>query len=295
MRRPTRTFLTMLATTVLLTAPACGDDDATESTASAASHPLPFGLQQVEGTIPIGRPAVHRDALIEYGGTPIHGTKLHAAYRVTDDQQAALQAWVEQVAALGTLHRIQTNPYGAFGLSNDGALGYVEYLDLQVWATDDGPILLVGMERSDELPPADGVPTEVVDTGGVDVGGPEALGAPSNRGPGDDLFEEQGTTIHLPDGTHDLMPTLPTQSGTGGSTSILAAADAGAAIQALLDEADAASDQGDTTGPTESEYEGVRVVTASYEIPAGGWGFDVVAVQGPDDEEATLFVTSSAD
>jgi hypothetical protein len=40
---------------------------------------------------------------------------------------------------------------------------------------------------------------------------------------------------------------------------------------------------------------GTRVIDARFEIPAGGWGFNVVAVHAPQDPYATLYIISSAD
>ena len=54
-------------------------------------------------------------------------------------------------------------------------------------------------------------------------------------------------------------------------------------------------EDGAVTGPEVMERDGARIVTASFVITAGGWGFDVVAVRAPGDPYATLYVTSSAD
>lgn len=91
------------------------------------------------------------------------------------------------------------------------------------------------------------------------------------------------------------MPTIPTFGGTGGSTSVLAAEDGEAAVQAMLDEAMAISDHGEVTGPAVAEVEGTRVVYASFVITAGGWEFDVVTARGLDDTYATVYVVSGAD
>lgn len=91
------------------------------------------------------------------------------------------------------------------------------------------------------------------------------------------------------------MPTLPTFGGTGGSTSVIAAEDADAAVQALLDEAQTVGQDGEVTGPEVTERDGARIISASFVICCGGWDFDVVAVRGPSDPYATLYVTSAAD
>jgi hypothetical protein len=55
------------------------------------------------------------------------------------------------------------------------------------------------------------------------------------------------------------------------------------------------SDDGQTTQPQTTETDGTRVIDARFEIPAGGWGFNVVAVHAPQDPYATLYIISSAD
>jgi hypothetical protein len=63
----------------------------------------------------------------------------------------------------------------------------------------------------------------------------------------------------------------------------------------MLDEALGISATAHVYGPEASEVAGVRVVRAGFTIEAGGWSFDVVAVQAPDDPFATVYVTSAAD
>ncbi len=92
------------------------------------------------------------------------------------------------------------------------------------------------------------------------------------------------------------MATLPISGGTGGSYSVFAAEDGPAAVQALLDEAVATRQHGDVEEPkTLESSEGLEVVTGSFNISAGGWGFNVTSVRGPDDRVATVYVRSSAD
>jgi hypothetical protein len=80
--------------------------------------------------------------------------------------------------------------------------------------------------------------------------------------------------------------------GIGNSLSLVAAEDGEAAVRALLDEATVANRHGEATGPTVTTTDGTEVATAQFRIPAGGWGFHVVAVQAPDDPFATLYVAS---
>jgi hypothetical protein len=57
----------------------------------------------------------------------------------------------------------------------------------------------------------------------------------------------------------------------------------------------ASSAYGQTDGPDERVVDGVTVITAHFVIMAGGWSFDVVSVRAPEDDAATLYVTSCAD
>lgn len=51
---------------------------------------LPFGLTQVAGTRPIGRPAVFDDVPVEYAGVPVAARSLQAAYEVVGDDPVAV-------------------------------------------------------------------------------------------------------------------------------------------------------------------------------------------------------------
>ncbi len=164
-------------------------------------------------------------------------------------------------------------------------------VDVQLWATDGDPVLLVSLDRGLAVAPRN--PT-VVDDAGEPPEPPSDVDG-RRRTAGDRLFEEQGTEMHLPDATWSLMPTLPTFGGTGGSTSVIAAEDADAAVRALLDEAQASSDYGEVTEPEATDADGMRVIQAAFVISAGGWGFHVVAVEAPGDPYATLYITSAAD
>jgi hypothetical protein len=285
----------------LLAVTGCTSDDRgrPEPVSTSQVSELPFGLRQIEGTSAIGRPAVYDAALSEFRGVPVESRRLLAAYHVTDqDPEAVVRAWTDQLRAL-PFERIDVRAGDArlgqwFVVTATSAFQPDEppgaFAQLQLWATDGDPVLLVDVNVRPGPPPGSPPPasspevtrpTTEVDSDLVDEG--------------DVLFIEQGQEIHLPPGTRGLMPALPTPAGTGGSTSVLSASDEDAAVRALLDDANASTDYEDVTGPDVSVLGGLRVVRASFVIPAGGWTFQVVAVRGPDDETATVYVTSAAD
>jgi hypothetical protein len=274
----------------------CGDDGGT-ATGAVGSTELPFGLEPVHGTEPIGRPAVFDDTPYTYNGRPVRSQALRAAYRVTAaDPLEAVRSWAEQLDGGLTLRAVHIDANQA-----DEAPGpWVEvsadaeddWVDLELWATDDGPIILVSLDRISDEPP---LASTVVDEAGSPPAPEPTDLAPAGRTAGDELFTEQGNTIHLPEGTTALTPTIPTMAGTGGSTSVLAAEDGEAAVQAMLAEALELDADGRVDGPEVSESDGAEVMAAGYVRDAGGWGFDIVSVQGPDDPTATLYITSAAD
>jgi hypothetical protein len=210
-----------------------------------------------------------------------------------DDPLTVFRAWAEELdgMTLDEVHFLTIPDGGADAWVQTVVLAEDDGADLQLWATDDGPVLLVSLDRISDDPPR--TPTIVDEVGDPPAPEPADIGATGRTG-GDVLFDEGGT-IHLPEGTTALMPTIPTQGGTGGSTSLLAAEDSEAAIDALLHEAQTTSDFGEVTEPEVTVDDGVEVITAGFIIPAGGWGFDILSVQGPDDPAATLYVTSAAD
>lgn len=260
---------------------------------------MPFGLRQVDGTAAVGRPASYEDVLVQYRGEPVRGRRLQAVYLVTqDDAVGAFRAWLDQLSVLpldevsvaagdgrlgqwlvasGSTTYRQDEPFGAFA-------------QLQLWATGAGPVLLVDVSVRDGADPARPTTSPL-----PPAPRPEREVPDARAEAGDVLFTEQGQSLHLPHGTRGLLPTLPTPGGTGGSASVLAADDGDAAVRALLEEAQERSDAGEVRGPTTTVEDGVRVVRAGFVIPAGGWGFQVVAVRGQDDAAATLIVTSGAD
>ena len=305
--------------------PGLAGDDAAPTSAPAASDPsfapsfeLPFDLEHVEGTTPIGRPMIMDQAVL-HEDVPIVSRSVEVAYRVTaEDPVAVFRTWVEQLATRGlALDTIDvrfgvdpTEPWMTAQGSAEFVLGEPagDHASVQLWATTgDEPILLVGASRrvegADEPRPA-----AVVDrppfsddperSPGQGVEGyrgvvvDEALPAV-----GDELFTEQGDTIHLPEGSRALVPVVPVMAGTGGARAILAAEDAEAVIQALLDEATALGERkgGSSSGISYEEHDGTQVLRGSFAIPAGGWGFGVTSVRAPSDPWATVYVSTYAD
>jgi hypothetical protein len=265
---------------------------------------MPFGLDEIEGAEPIGRPAVFDHVAVLDQEEPIMARSVKAAYRVTDDDPpAVVRTLLDQLDGLAL---DEASMFGSAGTATDPWIeasarqttgtgeGYGDLVSMELWATDEAPILLVEVTRQtdDAAPPR----TPTVEDDSTDAPPDPATGVESTaRTTGEVLFTEQGTDIHLPEGTRALMPSLPIFCGTGGSSSVLAAEDGEAAVRALLDEASASSEHGETDGPATTTTDGVEVTQADFVIPAGGWGFDAVAVHGPDDPYATLYVTSCAD
>ena len=263
---------------------------------------LPFGLEPIDGTEPVGRPAIYDHVPFTFDGNPVEARSFEAAYRVTsDDPLGVLRAWVAQLGnglaldeasihSAGEDHSPWMEAWASQEYRPDRPGG--DYASLQLWVTGADPILLVSMSRTSDEPPR--APTVEADDAG-DPPPPASVVDDTPRAEGDVLFTEQGDEVHLPEGTRSLMPTIPTFGGTGGSTSVLAATDGEAAVQALLDEAAAYDDHAEVTGPETSTFEGNEVVTGNFVITAGGWSFDVVSIRAPDDPHATVYVTSAAD
>jgi hypothetical protein len=297
-------FLAAISMALITSLVACGDDSgrAALSSTGADSHgltgepfPLPFGLVQLDGTAAIGRPVVYDHEPYTFNNVPVRVRSLRAAYRVTaDDAVDVFRRWVGQLdgLALGEVCvRAGTGPAEPWVQASNCDYAGGDYADIQLWATGTEPILLVSLQRTGDDPAR--APTVHDDAGNPPA--PRSVVDDTERTAGDQLFSEQGDVLHLPEGTRALMPTIPTFGGTGGSTSVLAAEDGEAAVNSLLDEAVAISDYGEVTDPVISEVEGMGVAYASFVITAGGWGFDVVMVTGPDDPYATVYVVSSAD
>lgn len=80
------------ALTVILVAASasCGDRASTSesSVTKIESVDLPFGLRVVDGTEPIGRPAVIDEPAFFYNGEPVDARKLRAAFWVTAEDRS---------------------------------------------------------------------------------------------------------------------------------------------------------------------------------------------------------------
>lgn len=284
----------------------CGSDPAPVRTEQAGrgdveSHPLPFGIERVNGTEPVGRPLVFDDVFLVYDGVPVPARALRAAYRVRGDPEDVLRAWAEQLASVGVGNvRVRTGDsdppeHSAWaeisaweGSTSGPGPGWAS---VELWATSEDPILLVSIDRHHGI---EAVASEVVDPGGS-LGSPRVRVDARPPAPGEPLFDEQGDVVHVPEGARALMPMLPTIRGTGGSISMLAATDEAAVIQRMLDEA-VAQNEYHEVGPIEVEEQGDLIVTKGrFVVPAGGWDLQIVAVRAPGEPDAVLWVQSAAD
>ena len=180
---------------------------------------LPFGLKQVAGTRPIGRPAVFDEVPLAYNGNPITTRSLRAAYRVVgDDPVAVFRSWAKQLEVLhvGSVHMRGGDGPGdrqpwlqldGGGFSGGGPpIG--DWVDLQLWATDGAPVLLVTVQRYSDDGPATNVDDRL-----AAPRRPNAVVDNSERSSGDVLFEEQGQEVHVPSGSRPLMGTVPIFGG----------------------------------------------------------------------------------
>jgi hypothetical protein len=261
---------------------------------------LPFSLQQVSGTHPIGRPAIYDRTALRFKGQPVVMNQLTAVFRVaSSDPVAAFRQWVGQIAEL-ELGRINVQAGGVPGQwlvasaygpyeADRPPIGWAE---VALWNTADGPILLVDVAQR---PGVTSTAVASVPPSIPHAPMPPVPATDTERPPGKPLFIEQGHTVHVPAGAWKLMATLRTPSGTGGSRSVLATRDASATLAALLKEARSLSSGAEVQGPDTSTYGNLEVTELSFVIPAGGWGFQAVAVRGSGDDDATVYVTSGAD
>lgn len=297
-----------MAALVIAATVGCGSDDAGIATPTSHgqnveresmlgdSFALPFGIIQPDGLEPIGRPADFDEVQVLLNGVPVEGHTLRAAYWVTaDDPASVVRAWIDQFDELA-LDRVviqrgkaSGNPWievNHYPSESGTGVEPSDWVTMQLWATDDAPILLVDIHRVETATHEPDV-TDDLD----DLSNPSTVLTIDERAEGDPLFTVQGATLHLPPGTRALMPTIPLASA--GSSSMLAADDADAAIAALMTEASALSDYEEVREPVTNNANGVRVVQTAFVIPAGGWAFFVLAVEAPGDQYATLYITSA--
>lgn len=281
------------------------ETDGGESTDEAvAEYALPFGLDQVEGTVPVARPVVAEQVTALYDGQPVNATSLRAAYRVTGSPQEVIAAWSEQFAELGIGEIAVTTPSMH---ESDAPLPWIELsayspgpaissTEAELWATNGEPLLLIEVDL-----PADAVP--------VAVAVPELPDLPTAPAPmsmalassGDEVFGPQGAEVHLPSGATQVMPSVPSLSGTDGEVVMLRTDDPLGTVEALVqeaydfNEAQPQHERGSIDGPHESDLDGSTTVTARFNSGSGGWGFTVLASQAPDDDLASVWVRTYAD
>lgn len=266
-KRPRRRVGTTLAVASALLVVAAGCAEPEQSSRStpvfARSYPLPDGLTQAPGTKPIGRPATFPAPYYD-GADEVDDTSLAAAYEVDEQSaEAAVRHWDDQLRGCAT------------------------YSELSLWATDSSAILLIqasGLDAACGLEPGPDEGAVKLQQSGLGVG----------RTSGEPLFSEQDDPMLVPPNAQTITPTFPISCGTGGSFTVLAASDADAVINALLDAASNYNDE-HVVRPTSTTVDGVTATTGSFAIWAGGWLFDVVAVRGPGDPAATVYVRSCAD
>lgn len=258
--------------------------------------PLPFGLQEVAGTTPVGRPLLFDHVSHYYNDEPVTARSFSAAFTVmADEPEDVFGRWTAQLGALEvdavTVWRGDGALLTATGHTMDRPDG--DWFQVELWTTGAEPILLVNVERYGGSVPGDPV---VTDSSAEPGSSPSITVDDVAKGPGDILFVEQRDAILVPEGARTLLPVMPTAQGTGGSMSVLAAVDGPAAVRDLLDQARVyGADSGEVTEPVETEVDGTHVIDAAFAIHAGGWGFDVTSVQAPDDPYATVYVRSWAD
>ena len=242
-------------------------------------QPLPYGLEQVEGTVAVGRPVLSEEDVA-----------LRAVYRVTaEDPIEVFQAWLDQIARVTafpiqpppwTCERFAATPARWCAVSHGG--------ELELWMTDDGPLLLVDLNA----PPDEPAP------GPVEVGAFEPGAPPSEQLPwvlptaGEPFIQEQGSVLRLPPGTVGLVPTVPRNHGAGNTYALFAASDAEAALADLARQARGFDGGPEVTGPERSVVDGVTYDRATFYVPAGGPLFEVTSIRAADDPVATVYVES---
>ena len=238
---------------------------------------------------------------------PYHS--LLAAYWV-DDPESAYADWVEQLRRFECADSTVRTTSGA-GTSGEWAAVATRctpnsglggrYVGVQLWNTEPSPLILLESGSHGDTPPPQLLDAardvRVIDPPDWNSPPPK-VDSPSHRQGGTVLFEEQGSTIHVPEGAVSLTPTLPTSGGTGGSFTVLAATDAEAAIRAMQDEATATipkDHRGAALVVTPPETTGNGSIAANWVLEAGGWGFSALATKVPDERDWLIYVSSDAD
>lgn len=295
---------------VVLAGCSCGTeaDSAGETPASGAAateYPLPFGLEQVQGTVAVARPVVAEQVTAVFDGQPVGATSLRAAYRVTGSPSEAMAAWSEQFAELGFGEIMVSTPSMH---ESDGPLPWLALTtysvgtaamssaNAELWSTTGDPLLLIEVDRS---PDAVSVPVDAPEL-------PELPKAPAPMPmtaatQSDTVFGPQGAEVHLPSGAEQVMPSVPSVSGTYGEVVMLSTDDPLATVRALVqeaydrNEAQLQHEPGSIDGPHEGELGGSTTVTAEFNSGSGGWGFRVLASQAPDDDLASVWIRTYAD
>ena len=273
---------------------------ATSRTVDQAEVSLPFGLEIVEGSELVARPFVAEKVVLEYNGVDVSGVVLTALLRVpSDDSESVFRGWIDQLATLNSGEVAVTmdddferSGARAFGYRYTGAAPVGDSSSLDWWPNGDETLIVLEVTRYDDTV----VETTVSWQPTFDLRSSrqEPYGG-AGRGEGSALFTEQSFTVHVPPGATTLADTLPMSAGTGGSFSVLSALGGRAALQDLLDQATNGSDWHDPpvlerleTGTDEVAYR------ALFNISAGGWGFEALSIQAPD-EAAVIYVSSWAD
>ena len=250
-------------------------------------QPLPHELEQVEGTVAVGRPLV-----------PEEGVGLRAVYRVTgDDPIAVFRAWLEQAAEL-TREPVQVMPWTCDLDEAPPArwCGATHGAEVELWMTERDPLLLVRASRPTQEPARGRLEQDASGPAGV-IGDLEPGRAPVDELPwvlpteGEVLVEEQGSELRLPPGTTALTPRV----GDGlRSVVLFAAVDADAALADLARQARRFEGGPELTGPERSVGDGVTYHRLRVHVPAGGPSFTIAAMRAPGDPVATVYVDSAS-
>lgn len=250
-------------------------------------QPLPYDLEQVEGTVAVGRPLVSDE-----------GIGLRAVYRVADaDPIAVFGAWLDRAATL-TGEQLQVVPWTCDLDEGPPArwCGVTQGATVELWMTEEDPLLLVRASRPTQEPARGRLERDPSGPAGV-VGELEPGRAPTERLPwvlpaeGEVLVEEQGSALRLPPGTTALTPRVNDRLS---SVVLFAAVDADAALADLVRQARRFDGGPEITGPERSVVDGVTYHRARFSVPAGGPSFTIDAIRAPGDPVATFYVVSAS-